>query len=293
MRLLITGASGTLGLITSAHAERKQHTVFGGYHSNPMVGGGTPVQIDLMNANATSTTVNELKPDCILHLAVSDRTKPVKYSIPKSTQHIVDASQQSNARLIFMSTDMVFDGKMPPYSEEAPPSPINPYGIAKFEAEQIALQHPNCLIVRTSLIYGFRRENRQLGWMLDTIDGNKPVTLFKDELRQPIYEHDLAEALLRLTKTTANGIMHIVGPDVLSRVELGYALLEAAGIDAVQHIAEITAHHHPNPRPQRLILTTERFKQSPAGFKLRSLKEAAQHHHQIEHHQPNSTTTKR
>ncbi len=280
MRLLITGASGTLGLITSAHAERSEHTVFGGFHSTTKIGGGRPIQIDLMNADVTSATIREIKPDCILHLAVSDRTKPVEDSIPRSTRHIVDAAQQASARLIFLSTDMVFDGKTPPYAEDTPPSPINPYGRAKASAEQIALQHAQCLIVRTSLIYGFRRENRQLGWMLKAIEEGKPVTLFIDEIRQPIYEHDLADALLQLAETTDTGIMHIIGPNALSRADLGYALLKAAGINATDQVLEITVHDHPGPRPERLILTDKRFRQALNGFKLRSITEAEQHHHQ-------------
>jgi dTDP-4-dehydrorhamnose reductase len=143
---------------------------------------------------------------------------------------IADACAQSGARLIHMSSDLVFDGALErPYREEDEPRPLSDYGRAKLEAEAtVAERCPGALIVRTSLIYGGppHDPSQQEQMALDA-----ELTFFVDEFRSPVQVGDLAAALLELATTDANGILHVAGADHVSRSEFARLVVLARGGD--------------------------------------------------------------
>jgi len=136
------------------------------------------------------------------------------------------------ARLVHVSSDVIFDGTKPgPYTEEDPPSPITDYGRAKAEAEHIVRSvHPGALVVRTSLIYGGREPSRheRLAW--EAAEGRGGMTFFEDELRTPVLVGELASALLELANRDEEGILHVAGPDTVSRYEFAFLLAQAHGL---------------------------------------------------------------
>jgi len=226
-RLLITGASGNLGYPLSRLAVAS-YEVQGTYLHNSHIGGGSAVQIDLRDRRKVSALFETVRPQAVIHTAGSDRSPDMKSTIEESAQHIAEAAARHRCRLVALSTDVIFDGTQAPYPEEAIPTPVHSYGIAKSNAERIIQQiYPAAVCVRTSLIYGFKRENRQLGWMLDRIEGGETLHLFTDEFRQPIWAWNLAEALLELVANDYPGVLNIAGGERLSRFEFGRQLLDA------------------------------------------------------------------
>jgi dTDP-4-dehydrorhamnose reductase len=89
--------------------------------------------------------------------------------------------------------------------------------------------YPAALIVRTSLIYDFDPANAQPAWMIRAIERGDPVTLYTDQYRCPTWVHTLADALLELAEMDNSGLLHVAGPDLISRYDLGVALLDALG----------------------------------------------------------------
>jgi dTDP-4-dehydrorhamnose reductase len=141
---------------------------------------------------------------------------------------VADAAAGVGARLVHLSSDLVFDGsKGSPYTEDDRACPISDYGQAKADAERAVLAaHPQALVVRTSLIYGGARPSRAEQAALETAGS---TVFFEDELRSPVVVSDLAAALLELLETDLTGVLHVAGPDVVSRYELARLFAEAHG----------------------------------------------------------------
>ena len=174
-------------------------------------------------------------------------------------RHIAEAANEVGARLIVLSSDMVFDGSSAPYAEKSHPTPASEYGQAKHEVERyLTRAAPTCLIVRTSLIYEFTKENRQVSWMLDRIAAGNSVPLFQDEYRQPIHATNLSECLLELASSSIQGIIHVAGPNALSRLEYGSALLTIMGYNASNLVEPVLASEIAPLRPRDLSMTLEK-----------------------------------
>jgi dTDP-4-dehydrorhamnose reductase len=127
---------------------------------------------------------------------------------------VARAAAAAGARLVHLSTDVVFDGeKGSPYVEEDEPAPLTDYGRDKADAERAVLEaHPAALVVRTSLIYGGAEPGPQ-----ERLAADPAASFFTDEVRCPIQVGDLADALLELVGSDHAGVLHVAGADALSR----------------------------------------------------------------------------
>ncbi|MFN0006962.1 MAG: SDR family oxidoreductase [Planctomycetota bacterium] len=144
---------------------------------------------------------------------------------------------RSRARLVHVSTDLVFGGNDPPpggFCEEDPPAPLSEYGRSKSAGESAVLQaHPKALVVRLPLLYGdsFGRDRGASDSLLSAIARGERPTLFTDEWRTPLDVANAARALVELAETDASGLLHVAGPDRVSRYELGLLVLRSREMD--------------------------------------------------------------
>jgi dTDP-4-dehydrorhamnose reductase len=229
LRLLITGGSSYLGqslvpLATAVHDTRYTY-----FHHDPLAA-GQGERVDLRDGTAVHHLVTTCQPDVIIHTAGSNRGEDMEAVIRLGARHITQAAQAVNARLIHLSTDVVFRGDAPPYAETAVPTPINAYGRAKADAERIVQSHPNHVIVRTSLIYGLESMDHSTAWAAGALRARQPVTLFNDQIRNPVWVETLSSACLELAQHSFTGILHVAGRQVMSRAEFGLKLLDYWGI---------------------------------------------------------------
>jgi dTDP-4-dehydrorhamnose reductase len=147
-------------------------------------------------------------PDLVVHTAyvMGDAD-----TIVRGTANVALAAHRADARLVHLSTDLVFDGEHgAPYTEDDEPRPVSGYGQAKLEAEQLVRRlHPEALIVRTSLLYGTPDGPQE------QLARRDDVSFFSDEIRCPIRVQELAAALLTLDGR--GGTLHLAGEEALSR----------------------------------------------------------------------------
>jgi dTDP-4-dehydrorhamnose reductase len=212
-------------------------SVTGTYFRNPPA--NLPGGVDSVPApiDEIPTLIRKLRPDVVLHTAAAWRTEEeARAIIVEGTRGIADACAETGARLVHLSTDLVFDGERGPYSEDDPPTPVNFYGAAKAAAERIVARTvEDAVIVRTSLVTRFDPPDPRTEPVLAALRGERePVTLFTDEYRCPVRTEDLAAALVELAGNGFTGILHVAGPERLSRCELGlriaaYHRLDPAG----------------------------------------------------------------
>ena len=264
MRVLVTGGSGYLGSELVASASAKGWEVEATTFSRP------GRRLDVRDERAVRCLLDERRPDAVVHTAyVQDG--PAAWAVTvDGAEHVARAAAARDARLVHLSTDVVFDGMRPGrYVEEDEPSPVSDYGRAKAEAERRVVQaHPEALVVRTSMIFGGREPSKHELLAVRAADGDVDVTFFTDELRCPIAVGDLAQALLELVPLDVSGPLHVAGADVVSRHEF-------ARLVAVAHARDpdlLRGAPSTVPRPRNCALDSSRA-QRMIETRLRGVRE--------------------
>ena len=229
MKLLITGGSSYFGqhLVPLAMPDFE---VCYTYNQNDPLALPIGQPLDIRDETAVSHLITSFQPDTIIHLAGSNRGADMAEVIVQGATNVTQAAAQAHIRLIHLSTDCVFDGLQPPYDETAVPTPVNAYGQAKTEAERIVQQHANHVIIRTSLIYSLEAMHHGTSWMAAALREGKPVTLFDNQLRNPVWTTTLAAACLELAAHEFVGILHIAGAQTMTRADFSLKMLDWWGI---------------------------------------------------------------
>jgi dTDP-4-dehydrorhamnose reductase len=202
VRLHVTGASGFLGrellrLAPDATGDR----------------------VEVCDADAVSAFLRRARPDVVIHAAYRQHGPTVRQVNVDGTENVARAAAVVQARLVHLSTDVVFDGrKGAPYTESDVPSPCTDYGRSKVEAERrVGAACPLALIVRTSLLVGGSGHEPSQHELMAL---DPEATFYEDELRSPVQVTDLARALLELAVLDVSGPLHVAGADHLSRADL-------------------------------------------------------------------------
>jgi len=186
----------------------------------------------------------------------------------EATRTICALADEVGARLLHVSTDMVFDGVKGAYREDDETGPLSTYGRTKRDAERIALAGADSAVVRLSLCFGPSLFGRPTFFdtMVTALGGGEPITCFTDEWRTPISLQTAARALVRLVQSDWRGLWHLGGPERLSRLEMGQRLARFLGADAGAIVAASRdCVASPEPRPRDLSLDSSRWR---ARFEL-------------------------
>lgn len=226
-RLLITGGSGYLGRALAARAEPEWDVT-----ATRLTQPGPGPLLDVRDAVAVGRLIERQRPDVIVHTAYLQSGAEMADVNVAGAENVARASAAVGARLVHLSTDVVFDGERDRggYSEDDAARPITEYGCAKLAGERaVAAAAPDALIVRTSLIYGGDLPGPHEQMVLDALEGRRDVAFFSDELRCPIVAADLAGALLDLAQQPVSGLLHVAGPDAVSRFEFAQLVAVSQG----------------------------------------------------------------
>lgn len=228
MRILVTGAAGYLGSELCRQAVADGHDVVAiRLHAEPPY--GRAVRLNLRDDEDVERALLKHGPELVLHTAYRQAEEALEGDVVRATRNVALAAHRVGARLIHLSTDLVFDGEQgAPYDEDAEPRPISVYGEAKLRAEElVGALHPEALIVRTSLLYGKPEPGPQERL------ARRGGAFYVDEIRCPTHVVELAAALLELgVRERAPRLLHVVGPEAVSRLELA-RLLGATGARGV------------------------------------------------------------
>lgn len=247
-KLFITGGTGFLGghVLTMAKAHWKVFASFRTQH--PEVEDVSWVCMHLENTQAIFSILDAIRPDAVIHAGgmtkvdACEMEKEKAYQINVlATESIAKWCKKSHCKLVFVSSDMVFDGEKGNYTEEDSPNPLNWYGKTKSIAEERLLSiHPQSVCARSALIYG-----KPAVWgssfsdeLIKKFSQGEKVKLFTDQFRTPIYVPNLAQALLELAENSFTGIFHLGGPEKIDRYTFGLRLIEQCGFspDLIQPI---------------------------------------------------------
>lgn len=263
-RYLVTGATGQLGAYLVRELLRRGHEVVCWSGSSREHVADVPVRpVDLTQPDRVSSAFRDAAPTHVIHAAamaaVADCTRDPgrAHAVNHSgTVTLAELAAAAGSRFVFVSTDLVFNGESPPYRESDPPIPLSVYGRTKAAAETAVLTFVRQAIVRVSLLYGPSRNGRTsfFDGLVSALRTGKPIRLFHDEWRMPIGLATAASALVEISQSDANGIVHVAGPERMSRVEMGQRLATYLGADpgAIEAVSRTTAAGEPRPRDTSL-----------------------------------------
>jgi len=273
MRLLITGASGLLGLNLSLLAQDLGYDVVGFVNTHPLRDVPFEVRlVDLLDISAAEKVFEESQPDAIIHCAaLADVGKAERN--PSLAQRlnvdvpgmIAQRAFEWGIQLIHISTDAIFDGKGGGYRETDEPNPLSVYARSKLAGEWIIQEsNPDALIARV-VFYGWSLSgSRSLSeFFYNHLKDGHPVKGFVDTFFSPLYVEDLGEILLEMLEKELKGIYHVVSPESLSKYDFGVKIAQKFGYDpALIEPVKMREIKREAPRSLNLTLNPDKLQEN-------------------------------
>ncbi|MEX2216318.1 MAG: SDR family oxidoreductase [Phycisphaeraceae bacterium] len=276
MRILITGGTGQLGPYIARRLLRDGHELTLWSQSwTQSVEGITPRCVDLEDAQAMERALSDAAPEAIVHAAALSQIASCHGDPQKAHRINVQATAWLGAlrgappcrdgALIYLSTDLVFDGEQGDYRETDAAHPSSVYGRTKFEGEQtvLASSRSRPTVLRLPLILGPSLTGRPkfFDTLIASLKEGKPITLFDDEWRTPLGADQAADAVALALTHRLEGLYHVAGGERLSRYEIGVIVAAALGVDAscIQRASRLSMKG-PEPRPRDTSLNSDKWR---------------------------------
>jgi dTDP-4-dehydrorhamnose reductase len=240
-RLLITGASGLLGLNLALTAHALGYDVVGWANDSFMLHAQFPVlQVNLLDTDQIRSRILEVSPSLIIHCAAlaslegseadPELARRLNAEVPGE---IARVTFEHEIKMIHISTDSVFDGKRGGYSETDTPSPLNVYAQTKLEGEYaVSSANKEAIIARVNF-YGWSLSGRRslVEFFFNNLSQNIKVNGFKDVFFCPLYTRQLGETLLDMTIKGLSGLYHVLSSEALSKYDFGVKIARKFGFD--------------------------------------------------------------
>ncbi len=241
MRILVTGASGLLGLNLSLFAARQGHAVTGLVHSRALR--GVPFELrqaDLLQTDSALVEIAAARPDAIIHCAAIASINAAEQQPELAEQMnagvpgwLASAAARWGVPFVHISTDAVFNGRRGDYVETDPTDPLSVYARTKLAGEQaVKAANPEAIIART-VFYGWSLSGQRslAEFFITSLALGQPLEGFSDTLFCPLYVEDLASILLEMLAARLAGTYHVVAPDHLSKYDFGVRIARRFGFD--------------------------------------------------------------
>jgi len=227
-RLLITGISGLLGS-NLAYCLKDRYRIVGWYHSQPVRIPHVEIgRVDMCDSLQVQEYLKVCDPDIVIHCAAQANVdfceeKPVlshQLNVD-ATKNLIKALNPQKHKLIYISTDLVYDGKKGQYKETDKVRPLNVYGKTKLQAEKIVSKLKNSLILRTNFFgFNIRQDKFSLGeWVIHALGKNHPILGFTDVRFSSIYTFDLAKIIDKIINLDVVGVFNCGSKNSISKYD--------------------------------------------------------------------------
>ncbi len=264
MKFLVTGVKGQLGYDIVKQLKEQNYTdIIALDKSN----------LDITDKEKVSNIVQETKPDVIFHCAAytnvdkAEEEKELAYKVNVlGTKNIVDAAKEIDAKVIYISTDYVFDGeKDGVYEITDKPNPLNVYGLTKFQGEEEVRKYEKHFIVRISWVFGINGRNF-IKTMLELSKNRDTINVVSDQMGSPTYTVDLAKLLIEISKTEKYGTYHANNEGYCSWAEFADAIFKVNNMNTKVNYIKSSEYKQLAKRPLNSKLSKKSLIEN--GFSL-------------------------
>lgn len=273
MKVLVTGAAGLLGSNLCTRLTMVGHDVVGFYHDLGVWAGDVTWKHytgNLLSGSQVSDVLSLHKPDAVINCVGLTDVDMCEERFAKawevnalSVMWLARYTFLLGIRLIHISTDHLFDGKLGNVTEETPPNPVNVYGRSKWAGERMCLfENPTALVLRTTF-YGWGPEGHKptyADWLYANLRDGKPIKLFDDYFFNPLEVGQLSDIINKLLSTKINGVLNACGSQTVSKAVFGFELARVFGFDTSN--AQVTSLVQGNtkaPRPTSLSMSVNKL----------------------------------
>lgn len=242
MKVFITGIAGMLGS-NIAYLLKENYDISGIDLINVKMDGIQSFNFDMLDFDKLHQCMNDILPDVIIHTAAAVNVDKCECEPSyahdlnvRLTENICRVAKEISAKVIYISTDAVFDGNNEKlYCETDDVNPINVYGKTKLLGEEIVKKYPNYLILRTN-IYGFNIQNKNSfgEWVYKSLFDNQQLNMFDDIDFSPILVNDLAKIIDLSIQNKLSGLYHACATGCISKYDFGCELKKVFGIEKGQ-----------------------------------------------------------
>ncbi|MGE5482645.1 MAG: SDR family oxidoreductase [Bacteroidota bacterium] len=253
-RELVIGASGLVGSHLFRSARRSGSSVVGTYWSHPLPGLRF---LDIRDSDAVERLLEEFDPEVIYLPAaqpnvdwVEDHPAESYLVNVKGPLQLIRLLRGSRRKLVYYSSDYVFDGEAGPYDESAAPHPINEYGRQKLAVERVMQENLDLwLILRVTVVYGWEQQGKNFAQRaLRVLRAGGTLKTPIDQLGNPTYVPNLAEATRELALRGFVGLFHLAGPERVSRYEFARELARIFELDEERVLPAKTSELNQNAK---------------------------------------------
>jgi len=239
MKFLVTGSTGLVGRQVVKDLTEKNHKVYSCYN-NQKPQHGNPIHLDLTDLSSIATTIEQVKPDVIIHLAAMtdvdgcEVQKDLAFLInAQATEKLAKQAALQNAFFVYVSTDYVFDGTKELWKENDKPNPLGNYGKSKLEGEKaLGNLASSWCIARISTPFGIHPKKKSFPLFIkQSLESNKEIPVLIDQFTSPTYVPNLSKMIIEVATRQISGIIHLAGATRLSRYELAELVAEKLSLD--------------------------------------------------------------
>lgn len=271
MKILVTGASGLLGG-KIFDVLSKRHELMGTYNSNKK---RNFMFLDITDKNMIEMLFCKAEPDLVIHTAAmvnpdncEDDKEMAKKMNVDGTRNIAYACKKHDCKLVYISSDYVFDGEHNPCREGDGTRHLNYYGNTKLEGERICKESASdCIIIRPSILYGYSGNGDRktfISHVIEKLKKGERVSADNSIIKYPLLIDDVALGIKKLIELNEEGIFHFSGPDAITKYEWGKKIARFYGLpeeNIIEKIDEPIAQ-----RPRNVLLDTSKIKRIGVEF---------------------------
>lgn len=225
--LFITGGSGLLG----SKFRDGEYEIIQTHHQNPS---NKSILLDITSKEDVSRKITNTSPSVVIHTAAltdvdycEDHHKEAWNINAMGTENIVKACEKADCKLIYVSTDFVFDGEKGTYKEEDKTNPLNYYALTKLKGEEY-VQNSNLdyAIARVSVLYGWHEKLNFVTWVIEELKKGNQINIVTDQYNSPTLADNAAEALIKIHEKDKSGIYHVAGDERINRLHFAGNIAE-------------------------------------------------------------------
>jgi len=241
--ILVIGGASLLGQYLIGEAEAAGYAVHSTFNREEPTDPKERHRLDFTDAQMTEKTISRLAPDAVFLPAAMTNVDECERNPSEAwrvnvegTLNVASACQRIGAKLLYVSTDYVFNGqKAGAYREVDAPDPLSVYAKTKLEGEMVVKDaSPHNLVCRVCVLYGWNLASKKsnfVTWVIDSLRQGKEVRLLTDQCITPTYAPHIASAMVELMRLDAAGVLHTSGGECLSRHDMGQRIAEVFELD--------------------------------------------------------------